>query len=70
MPGKRFNFRITAGALKGSRARLLKLAPEIATLEVQGYPGQFGVNQKYISPIPQKTTRPRKSRAANKRRPR
>lgn len=63
MPGKRYNYRITEGALKGLRARLVRLEPnDRATVEVPGQEGQYGIPQKWMKRLDQKSTKPRKRR--------
>lgn len=70
MPGKRFNFLITGGALQGLRARLVRLEPyERATVQVQNQPGQAAIPQAWMKRLRQKSTNPKKHHAKRRRRP-
>lgn len=55
MPGKRYNYRITAGALQGQRARIISLDQTNALIEAILQPGQVLIPQDWLKRIPNKT---------------
>jgi hypothetical protein len=62
VPGKRYNYHITSGALRGLRARVLIMTPTTATVQVKDLDGSYGLNPDFLKRIKQKSTRPNRAR--------